>query len=105
MKQVQEQVVITNVQPPPRPTNQVNQQVLSPMTHTTARTANDQSQDIDDVTTSTGSISTRTRAITMTQILNCIDNRDSEAIFQNKDLHYFSKTLCHQCYFKKEIEQ
>lgn len=96
MKQEQGQVIITNVQSPPRPaTNQVNQQVLlSPMTQTTAGTTDDQSQDIDDVTASTGSASTRPRPITMTEILNCIDNGDSSSIFQNKELHYFFLKHC-----------
>ena len=97
MKQEQGQVIITNVQSPPRPaTNQVDQEeLLSPMTQTTAGTNDDQTQDIDDVTASTGSAaSTRPRPITMTEILNCIDNGDSSSIFQNKELHYFFLKHC-----------
>lgn len=95
LKQEQQQVVITNVQSPTRLSrNGLNEDILSPMSQTTTGTTEDLNQDIDDVTASTGSSTSRPRPITMTEILNCIDNGDSSSIFQSKELHYLFLKHC-----------
>ena len=95
LKQEQQQVVITNVQSPTRLSrNGLNEDILSPMSQTTTGTTEDLNQDIDDVTASTGSSTSRPRPITMTEILNCIDNGDSSSIFQSKELHYLFFKHC-----------
>ena len=95
LKQEQQQVVITNVQSPIRLSrNGLNEDILSPISQTTTGTTEDLNLDIDDVTASTGSSTSRPRPIAMTETLNCIDNGDSSSIFQNKELHYLFLKHC-----------
>ena len=64
------------------------------MSQTTTGTTEDLHQDIDDVTASTRSSTSRPKSITMTELLKCINNGDSSSIFQSKELHYFFLKHC-----------
>ena len=64
------------------------------MSQITTGTTEDLQQDIDDVTASTRSSTSGPRPITMTELLNCINNGDSSSIFQSKELHYFFLKHC-----------